>query len=54
MIKHLTKGEVKALNLIEVLQVKKDRQGYYKTLWGKKSFEGLVKTIEAILQIDLY
>jgi hypothetical protein len=53
-MRNLSKGEVKARNLIEILQVKKDRKGFYKTLWGKKTFEGLVATIESILQIDLY
>ena len=39
--------------LIEVLQLKetKDENGnyYYMTTWGKKTWEGLRETIEAIL-----
>ena len=35
--------------LIEVLNIKQDRKGFYKTTWGKKTFEGLRKTIENII-----
>jgi hypothetical protein len=35
--------------LIEVLQLKSDRKGFFKTSWGKKSFEGLRETIENII-----
>lgn len=35
--------------LIEVLELKHDRKGFFKTAWGKKTFEGLRETIENII-----
>ena len=35
--------------LIEVLELKHDRKGFFTTTWGKKSFEGLRETIENII-----
>lgn len=35
--------------LIEVLQLKQNRKGYFKTSWGKKTFEGLRETIENVI-----
>jgi hypothetical protein len=35
--------------LIEVLQLKPDRKGFFRTAWGRKTFEGLRETIENII-----
>lgn len=35
--------------LIEVLELKQDKKGFFKTTWGKKTFEGLRETIENII-----
>lgn len=35
--------------LIEVLQLEPDRDGYYRTAWGRKTKEGLIETMENIL-----
>jgi len=35
--------------LIEVLQLKPSRDGYYQTGWGRKTREGLKATIKGIL-----
>jgi len=35
--------------LIEVLELKHDRKGFFNTTWGKKTFEGLRETIENII-----
>jgi hypothetical protein len=39
----------KADNLIEVLGLEPDERGYYHTSWGRKTREGLIETIKAVL-----
>jgi hypothetical protein len=36
--------------IIEILILKRNREGYYQTTWGNKSEEGLRATIEAIIK----
>lgn len=36
--------------LVGVLQLVKNKEGYYFTTWGKKNDQGLKATIEAILE----
>lgn len=39
----------KADNLIEVLGLEPDKDGYYHTSWGRKTRQGLIETIKAVL-----
>ena len=39
--------------LVEILELKKDKNGFYKTLWGKKSIVGIKETIKKILKIEV-
>jgi len=40
----------KIAELILILELKKKRDGFYHTAWGKKSYIGLIETIKAILE----
>jgi hypothetical protein len=37
-------------SMIDLLSIKIDKNGFYSTSWGKKSFQGLQETFKSILQ----
>ena len=41
-----------ARDLIDILQMKKSKNGFYQTSWGKKTEKGLIETICNIMAED--
>jgi len=39
----------KILELIEILGLEPDKEGYYHTGWGRKTKEGLIETVKNVL-----